>query len=109
MKKSFTIRGYLVEVQHPYKRLKIIFNDDNFTENFIRSLRNDTGHSPTFEGGFWVKYTSKIECYVNSNKDITCSLDTLIDNHIICEVLLTHYTHTERSGWYLSAKYIYKE
>jgi hypothetical protein len=70
MSTSITVRGYFQSYEPDYKRIKIMFTEDEFTENYITNSAKSYGHSPTFIGGFYIKYNGKSYFYsIDTSKD----------------------------------------
>jgi hypothetical protein len=96
-----SLRGYFQSYEPEYKRIKIMFTEDEFTEKYITNSAKSSGHSPTFVGGFYIKYNGKSK-FTTGIQNTT--IDSLKEKHIICEVQKKIYSHADRSGWYLLLK-----
>lgn len=95
---SLTLRGYFQSYEPEYKRIKMMFTEDEFTENYITNSAKSYGHSPTVEGGFYIKYNGKSK-FINGVQNTT--IESLKEKHIICDVQKKIYSHADRNGWYL--------
>lgn len=98
---SVIIRGYFQSYEPNYKRIKIMFIEDEFTENYITNSAKSYGNSPTVAGGFYIKYNGKSKFIIGTQNT---TLESLKENHIICEVKKKTYMHADRNGWYLLLK-----
>lgn len=98
------LRGFISEIDEEHKKIKILYNSDVFTRNFVKRHVKQDIHNPVFYDGFWVKYSGKSQYYTIKNN--RCTLQEILKNHVILEVSLYNYSYTNRTGWYLLCKSI---
>jgi len=93
------------------RRIKILFNNDEFTKKFIWQHTKNGLCNPLCNGGFWIKYNGKTKYYQRKidgepNSDIECTLQEIIGNHVVITVTLNNYFYQNKSGWYLNCSEI---
>lgn len=98
---SVTLYGFFQSYEPEYKRIKILFIDNKFTEDYITNLSKSNGHSPIFFGGFYIKYNSSSKFLINSELN---PIDLLKEKNVTCVIQKKIYNHKDRSGWYLLLK-----
>jgi hypothetical protein len=98
---SVTLYGFFQSYEPEYKRIKILFIDNKFTEDYILNLSKSNGHSPTFPGGFYIKYNTSSKFIKNSEQN---TIEILKNLNVKCIIQKKIYNHKDRSGWYLLLK-----
>lgn len=111
MKTKIKLRGFIAESIEEKKRIKIICNDDEFTNKIIKQHTQSGLHNPVFENGFWIKYTGKTKYYLykkeNNPENVTeCTLQEIMGNHVVIEVTINNYSYPGRTGWYFNCSEI---
>jgi hypothetical protein len=113
MTNIFLLQGYLYNYEPNYKRIYICFNNDDFTQQFIKNkVKNSIGTHPYIENyydnrlpGFFIKYNGKTEFKKNNT---LCTLDEIKENQVNIKVKYNIYNYKGKSGWNLLALEINK-
>ncbi len=106
MKTRYFIRGLLAESYEEYKKIKMLYNNDNFTEKFIKSHVNSSIHNPIFYNGFWIKYNGKTKFY--SGDENECTLRDLYNCNVMLEIYINKYDYCGKNGWNMTCTKITK-
>lgn len=99
-KKILQVKGYYKSIDTNYKKLTLLFLDDEIddTRNILQRFYSDKHNNPIRHNEFTVKFDTKSKCFIDKSDMSQVPLLDLVDQTVILQVYIKHYNFTDKTG-----------
>lgn len=101
-KKEFTIKAYFNSYNPEYKKMTMLFLDDEiepFTKSYLTKYYFGAQNNPIKNGEFYVKFdVKKAKVYADKSCQFNTAVQELLDQVVEMRVYIKHYNFVDKSG-----------
>ncbi|MGL5935432.1 MAG: hypothetical protein ACRCZI_07390 [Cetobacterium sp.] len=93
------IKGYFHKCDDKYKKLTMIFNNDEFTKSLLMRHYSEYHRNPVDNNEFYVKYDPiKTHAFLDKNNSVFTPIQALIDRHVEMTINIKHYSFVDNKS-----------